>query len=93
MIFNLAELYMSWCVVGLCVCDHPWIGDDCCVNMNDAPDHDIIGSGTPCDLNRYACNSVNLYGDNFAEVENLTCHYKNLAVSLAMIIHLEFMLR
>ena len=58
--------------------------------MNDAPDLDIIGTGAPCDLNRYACNSVNLYGENFAEVENLTCHYRNLAVSPAMIIHLEF---
>ncbi|XP_078311454.1 uncharacterized protein LOC111132750 [Crassostrea virginica] len=73
------------CVEGVCVCDHPWIGDDCSVNMNDALDLDIIGSGVPCDLNRYACNSVNLYGDNFAEVENLTCHYRNLAPNLTVI--------
>lgn len=72
------ELLLS----GLCQCFHPWIGDDCSVNSTVPPELDQVGDGEPCDAVCSECLSVRLYGENFVDVENLTCHYKVLNVGI-----------
>ncbi|XP_062619832.1 von Willebrand factor D and EGF domain-containing protein-like, partial [Saccostrea cucullata] len=70
------------CTDGLCQCFHPWIGDDCSINSTAPPDLFEIGNGEPCDSICTNCTTVNLYGDNFADVENLTCHYRSLGINM-----------
>nr|XP_034327587.1 uncharacterized protein LOC105328884 [Crassostrea gigas] len=70
------------CTEGLCQCFHPWIGDDCSVNSTVPPELDQVGYGEPCDAVCSECLSVRLYGENFVDVENLTCHYKVLNLRL-----------
>ncbi|XP_056005498.1 uncharacterized protein LOC130050218 isoform X3 [Ostrea edulis] len=70
------------CTGGFCVCAEPWIGDDCSVNRTAPPELYQVGTGEPCDSICSNCTLVQLYGENFADVENLTCHYKSHNVTL-----------
>lgn len=70
------------CIEGLCQCFHPWIGDDCSVNSTVPPELHKVGDGEPCDSVCSECLSVRLYGENFADVENVTCHYRILNLRL-----------
>ena len=82
--FFQQELYCLsfsyYTLTGLCQCFHPWIGDDCSVNSTVPPELDQVGDGEPCDAVCSECLSVRLYGENLADVENLTCHYRILNV-------------
>ena len=47
------------------------------------PEDIVVGNGDPCDTVCSKCLSVNIQGENFVDVDNLTCHYRIVHVRTA----------
>ncbi|XP_070556412.1 von Willebrand factor D and EGF domain-containing protein-like [Ptychodera flava] len=63
------------CVDGTCTCFEGFGGTDCSTNLNEAPQIYRSGVGGLCDSSEESCaDHVSIYGDNFVESEDLTCH-------------------
>ena len=67
--------------VGVCNCTGIWIGDDCSIDITVPPVVVDVGPVSPCDATRYNCYTVRIEGENFADTDDLTCHFEVLAVS------------
>ena len=67
---------------GMCVCDDPWNGSSCAVNLNDPPTVSYLPQEGLCNLNDPTrnCTSAVITGENFLERSTLTCHIMELSM-------------
>ncbi|ODN06591.1 Kunitz-type protease inhibitor 2 [Orchesella cincta] len=63
------------CDHGTCRCRTGFSGADCSVNTNLAPKITGLGFTDACDIRNRACSEVLVWGDKFAEHNNIKCHF------------------
>ncbi|KAL5018882.1 hypothetical protein ScPMuIL_004604 [Solemya velum] len=62
------------CINGTCVCYDGFGAGDCSINLRQPPDvYDIYNEGL-CDMLEADCTDISLYGEEFIDSQNLTCH-------------------
>ncbi|CAH1784933.1 unnamed protein product [Owenia fusiformis] len=72
------------CSNGTCTCEDPWGGEDCSVDTELPPVLQYLHFFGSCDLRSLRnqnCNSTMVYGDNFLEDGELTCHMEVVEVN------------
>ncbi|XP_071942728.1 von Willebrand factor D and EGF domain-containing protein-like [Antedon mediterranea] len=69
------------CINGTCECIEGFGGSDCSISLAEPPlVFAVLGDGL-CDVRSRPCRSAKVYGDNFDERGNITCHIQNINVS------------
>ncbi|XP_070564883.1 von Willebrand factor D and EGF domain-containing protein-like [Ptychodera flava] len=69
------------CTGGQCVCDDGFAGTDCSVDLSVEPTVYMAHKNGLCDVKTDDCTYVSVFGDNFAESDQLTCHINTIEVS------------
>ncbi|KAL3871227.1 hypothetical protein ACJMK2_039235 [Sinanodonta woodiana] len=73
------------CVNGTCICDAGYGSYDCSLDLSEPPDiFGLLDDGL-CDERHLECKDAFVYGEIFAEGENLTCRIKPFIVSVDQI--------
>ncbi|XP_033116523.1 von Willebrand factor D and EGF domain-containing protein-like, partial [Anneissia japonica] len=66
------------CVNGTCECNEGLGGSDCSISLAEPPlVFSVLGDGI-CDVRTRPCKSAKIYGENFVETGNVTCHIQNI---------------
>ncbi|KAL3870469.1 hypothetical protein ACJMK2_038524, partial [Sinanodonta woodiana] len=73
------------CVNGSCICDAGYGSYDCSLDLSEPPDIFGLLDGGLCDERHLECKEAFVYGEIFAEGENLTCRIKPFIVSVEQI--------
>ncbi|XP_071955877.1 von Willebrand factor D and EGF domain-containing protein-like [Antedon mediterranea] len=69
------------CINGTCVCIEGFGGSDCSISLAEPPlVFAVLGDGL-CDIRSRPCRSAKVYGENFDERGNITCHIQHINVS------------
>ncbi|KAL5006713.1 hypothetical protein ScPMuIL_015519 [Solemya velum] len=62
------------CINGTCVCYDGFGAGDCSINLKQPPDVYDIYNESLCDMLEADCTDISLYGEEFIDSQNLTCH-------------------
>ncbi|XP_071955890.1 uncharacterized protein [Antedon mediterranea] len=69
------------CINGTCACIEGFGGSDCSISLAEPPlVFAVLGDGL-CDIRSRPCRSAKVYGENFDERGNITCHIQHINVS------------
>ncbi|XP_071946727.1 uncharacterized protein [Antedon mediterranea] len=69
------------CINRTCECIEGFGGSDCSISLAEPPTvFAVLGDGL-CDVRSRPCRSAKVYGENFDERRNITCHIQNINVS------------
>jgi hypothetical protein len=81
------------CVNGSCQCYDGHVSADCSVVDNAAPDTSAAWRYGLCDVRTMNCSHVIVYGNNFINSPNLTCHLQEAQVTSTTFLPLETTVR
>ena len=71
---------------GVCQCNPGIIGADCSVNASEPPVLIDIPADQICDTNQKNCSTIVVAGENFVNINTLTCHITEIEVCSFLLI-------
>lgn len=64
---------------GTCVCDYPYVGEDCSIDSTASPEDVILYNDGLCDVTATDCATAVVQGFNFLPA-GVQCHYQRVKV-------------
>ncbi|KAK3722302.1 hypothetical protein QZH41_017750, partial [Actinostola sp. cb2023] len=74
------------CTNRTCICEEGYTSNDCSMSLNAVPELLGIYDGGLCDIRRRPCKKTDIFGREFINSENLTCHIRELKVSACQLL-------
>ncbi|XP_077864331.1 von Willebrand factor D and EGF domain-containing protein-like [Saccoglossus kowalevskii] len=77
------------CVNALCDCETGYGGTDCRVDMTQPPQVYTAHHSGVCDIDMESCQHITIYGVNFVESEEISCHIRPIEVQFLFLYDAE----